>query len=161
MAEVRGGNTWSEELASLVEDTGIRYSVATAAGKSMAPLFNKTGFISDYGGEEEAKTESLKEQVTRLLKSWGEMLLDLGKGCKDIVEQNLITEDSFIVRKVGKPMAKVSNRFKILNELLPEDRDPALAWTVILFVFVLALAGISLFFHFPSRHFKRSSYFTF
>lgn len=145
MAEVRGGNTWTEELASLVEDTGIRYAAASAAaGESIGlsvPALKKSGFIGDYG-EEEGKTESLKEQVTGFLKSWGEMLLDLGKGCKDIVQQSLITEDSFIVRNVGKPMAKVSDRFKILNEFLPEDRDPAHAWPVIFFVLTLALAGI-------------------
>jgi hypothetical protein len=90
----------------------------------------------------ERERESLKEQVTGFLKSWGEMVMDLGKGCKDIVTQsNLVTEDSFIVRKFGKPMAKASARLKFLNEFLPEDRDPALAWPVILFVFVLALAG--------------------
>ncbi|KAF2312034.1 hypothetical protein GH714_027815 [Hevea brasiliensis] len=146
MAEVRGGNTWTEDLASLVEDTGIRYAAVTTAGDSIgfsAPAFKKSGFVGDYGGEEEAKTESFKEQVTGFLKSWGEMLLDLGKGCKDIVEQSLITEDSFIVRKVGKPMTKVSDRFKILNEFLPEDRDPAHAWPVIFFVFILALAVLS------------------
>ncbi|KAJ9181616.1 hypothetical protein P3X46_009729 [Hevea brasiliensis] len=142
MAELRGGNTWTEELASLVADTGIRYAGA-AAGESIgfsAPAFKKSGFVD----EEEVKTESLKEQVTGFLKSWGEMLLDLGKGCKDIVQQSLITEDSFIVRNVGKPMAKVSDRFKILNEFLPEDRDPAHAWPVIFFVFILALAALSL-----------------
>ncbi|XP_065856696.1 uncharacterized protein [Euphorbia lathyris] len=137
MAEVRGGNTWSEELASLVEDNGILYGVA--GGESMgisAPAFRKYG-------DEDAKMESLKEQVTGFLKSWGEMLLDLGKGCKEILQQTLVTEDSFIVQKVGKPMAKVSDRFKFLNEFLPEDRDPAHAWPVIFFVFILALAAIS------------------
>jgi hypothetical protein len=70
------------------------------------------------------------------------MLVDLGKGCKDIVTQsNLVSEDSFIVQKLGKPMAKASGRLKYLNEFLPEDRDPAIAWPVIFFVLLLALAG--------------------
>lgn len=143
MAEMRGGNTWTEELASLVEDTGIRYAAAAEPIGISTPVFKKSGFVGEYGGDEEVKTENLKEQVTGFLKSWGEMLLDLGKGCKDIVQQSLVTEDSFIVQKVGKPMAKVSDRFKFLNELLPEDRDPAHAWPVIFFVSILALSALS------------------
>lgn len=135
MAEVRGGNTWTEELASLVEDSGFRYARGDSIGIS-APAFRNYG-----DGDAEVKSENLKEQVTGFMKSWGEMVVDLGKGCKDIVQQSLVTEDSFIVQKVGKPMAKVSDRFKFLNEFLPEDRDPAHAWPVIFFVFILALAG--------------------
>ena len=132
MAEVRGGNTWTEELASLMEDSGVIYS---SAGISKSEKVY-------YGEEEGGVKESLKEQVTGFMKSWGEMVLDLGKGCKDIVQQSFVSEDSFIVQKVGKPIAKVSDRFKFLNEFLPEDRDPAHAWPVIFFVFILALAGI-------------------
>ncbi|WCJ34547.1 alpha/beta-Hydrolases superfamily protein [Euphorbia peplus] len=131
MAELRGGgNTWTEELASLVDDTtGLLYG--------SPPAFSK------YGGDaEEVRAESLKEQVTEFMKAWGEMLLDLGIGCKEILQQSFVTEDSFIVQKVGKPMAKVSDRFKFLNEFLPEDRDPAHAWPVIFFVCILALAAI-------------------
>ncbi|KAH8505595.1 hypothetical protein H0E87_012718 [Populus deltoides] len=148
MAEMKGGegvNTWADELASLMEDSGIRYTgepIDMTAPPPLPPIFAATGIMGSET-EMERERESLKEQVTGFLKSWGEMVVDLGKGCKDIVTQsNLVTEDSFIVRKFGKPMAKASARLKFLNEFLPEDRDPALAWPVILFVFVLALAGI-------------------
>jgi len=147
MAEMKGGggvNTWADELASLMEDSGIRYTgepIDMTAPPPPPPIFAATGIMGSET-EMERERESLKEQVTGFLKSWGEMVMDLGKGCKDIVTQsNLVTEDSFIVRKFGKPMAKASARLKFLNEFLPEDRDPALAWPVILFVFVLALAG--------------------
>ncbi|CAK7342958.1 unnamed protein product [Dovyalis caffra] len=146
MPEMRGGglNTWQDELASLVDDSGIRYTgepVDTMAAPP--PIFTATR-IMESESEMERETESLKEQVTGFLKSWGEMLVDFGKGCKDIVTQsNLVTEDSFIVQKFGKPMAKASARLKYLNEFLPEDRDPALAWPVIFFVFILALTAIS------------------
>uniref|UniRef100_A0A6N2LQ65 AB hydrolase-1 domain-containing protein n=1 Tax=Salix viminalis TaxID=40686 RepID=A0A6N2LQ65_SALVM len=105
------------------------------------PIFAATGLVESET-EMKRERESLKEQVTGFLKSWGEMAVDLGKGCKDIVTQsNLVTEDSFIVQKFGKPMAKASARLKFLNEFLPEDRDPVLAWSVIFSVFVLALAA--------------------
>ena len=147
MAETEGDggvNTWADELASLMEDSGIRYTgepidMTAPPPPPPLPIFAATGIM---GSETEMERESLNEQVTGFLKSWGEMVVDLGKGCKYIVTQsNLVTEDSFIVRKFGKPMAKASARLKFLNEFLPEDRDPALAWPVILFVFVLALAG--------------------
>lgn len=73
--------------------------------------------------------------------AWGEMVFELGKGCKDIVVQNYLTEDSYAVRKLRGPVAKVSGRLRYLNEYLPEDRDPFHAWSVIILVFFLAFAG--------------------
>ncbi|KAJ4844736.1 hypothetical protein Tsubulata_016298 [Turnera subulata] len=153
MAEARVvTNTWREELASLVEDTGIMYA-GEPVELSAPTIFGGGGGGKSSGfgvgvetEEKEAveEGESLKDQVTGFMKSWMEMLVDLGKGCKDIVMQsNLLNEDSFIVQKVGKPMAKLSARFEYLNEFLPEDRDPAHAWPVILSVFVIALAVLS------------------
>jgi hypothetical protein len=147
MVDMRGVNTWQDELASLVENSGIQYT-GEPIGIMAAPppILASTRMM-----ESETETESLKEQVTGFLKSWGEMLVDLGKGCKDIVTQsNLVSEDSFIVQKLGKPMAKASGRLKYLNEFLPEDRDPAIAWPVIFFVLLLALAG--------NRHSYRYTY---
>ncbi|XP_044482231.1 uncharacterized protein LOC123208771 [Mangifera indica] len=142
MEEMRGRvNTWREELASLVEDTEIRYVgepvISTTTRK---PVEN----------EREIENENLKDQVTGFLKSWGEMLLELGKGCRDILQQTVITEDSFIVQKLGGPVAKVSGRLRFLNEFLPEDRDPVHAWPVVFFVFILALSALS----FTSNHDK-------
>ncbi|XP_061955452.1 uncharacterized protein LOC133677413 [Populus nigra] len=140
MVDMRGVNTWQDELASLVENSGIQYTGEPIGIMAASPPI----LASTRMMESETETESLKEQVTGFLKSWGEMLVDLGKGCKDIVTQsNLVSEDSFIVQKLGKPMAKASGRLKYLNEFLPEDRDPAIAWPVIFFVLLLALAAIS------------------
>lgn len=140
MEEIRGVPTWQEELASLV-DAGLRYdgapidlTVATEIGSK------RSGFVSADGSGSEPK-ETLKDQVTGFMKSWGEMLLELAKGCKDIVQQTVVTNDSFVVRKLRKPAAKVSKKLSFLNEFLPEDRDPIHAWPVIFFVFLLALAG--------------------
>lgn len=140
MDEIRGVPTWQEELASLV-DAGLRYDGApidlTAATESTS---KRSGYLDGSGSE---ARETLKDQVAGFMKSWGEMLLHLAKGCKDIVEQTVVTEDSFVVRKLAKPAAKVSKRLSFMNEYLPEDRDPAHAWPVIFFVFLLALAGKS------------------
>lgn len=135
MEEVRGANTWTEELASLVEDTGIHY----AGEPEISARPRKS--VRD---EPELEKENLKDQVTAFLKSWGEMLLELGKGCKDILRQTVVTEDSFVVQKLGGPVAKVSGRLRFLNDFLPEDRDPIHAWPVVFFVFILALCGSNL-----------------
>ncbi|KAL9667034.1 hypothetical protein QQ045_001379 [Rhodiola kirilowii] len=84
--------------------------------------------------------ESLKEQVEGFVKAWGELIVELGKGCVDILRQNFVTDDCYVVQKLRKPCAKVSGKLRILNEFLPEDRDPVLAWPVVLFVFILALS---------------------
>ncbi|KAH9735431.1 AB hydrolase-1 domain-containing protein [Citrus sinensis] len=68
MEEVRGANTWTEELASLVEDTGIHY----AGEPEISARPRKS--VRD---EPELEKENLKDQVTAFLKSWGEMLLEL------------------------------------------------------------------------------------
>ncbi|CAF2362560.1 unnamed protein product [Brassica rapa] len=141
MDEIRGVPTWQEELASLV-DAGLRYDGApidlTAATESTAK--RSSGYLDGSGSE---ARETLKDQVTGFMKSWGEMLLHLAKGCKDIVEQTVVTEDSYVVRKLAKPAAKVSKKLSFMNEYLPEDRDPVHAWPVIFFVFLLALAALS------------------
>ncbi|XWS43627.1 hypothetical protein CRYUN_Cryun16bG0120100 [Craigia yunnanensis] len=145
MAEVRGTNTWQEELASLVEDAEILYTGETT-GVSSLPPFNaakSTAAVVESDHEMEPP-ESLKEQLTGFLRSWSEMLLELGRGCKDILQQTVVTEDSFIVQKLGGPVAKVSGRLRFLNEFLPEDRDPIHAWPVIFFVFILALSALNL-----------------
>jgi len=140
MEEIRGVPTWQEELASLV-DAGLRYDGAPIDLTAATEIGSKrSGFVTADGSGSEPK-ETLKDQVTGFMKSWGEMLLELAKGCKDIVQQTVVTDDSFLVRKLRKPAAKVSKKLSFLNEFLPEDRDPIHAWPVIFFVFLLALAG--------------------
>ncbi|CAE5966686.1 unnamed protein product [Arabidopsis arenosa] len=136
----RGVPTWQDELASLM-DGGLQYDGSpidlTADTESRS---KSLGFGSNSGSE---SVESLKDQVTGFIKSWGEMLLDLAIGCKDVVQQMVVTEDSFVVRKLRKPAAKVSKKLSFLNDYLPEDRDPVHAWPVIFFVFLLALTALS------------------
>ena len=126
-----------------MEDTGIMYT-GEPIGVSSLPPFNATKSTAAAVVESDHETEppeSFKEQLTEFLKSWCEMLLELGRGCRDILQQTVVTEDSFIVQKLGEPVAKVSGRLRFLNEFLPEDRDPIHAWPVIFFVFILALSG--------------------
>jgi hypothetical protein len=136
MSEVRGSNSFRDELASLLGDPGIRYAAADSIGISTPSFGGRTGESPNS-----EQSESFKDQVKGFAIAWGEILLDLGRGCKDIVQQSFLTEDSYIVRKLHKPCAKASAKLRYLNEFLPEDRDPAHAWPVILFVFILALIG--------------------
>ncbi|KAK7393577.1 hypothetical protein VNO78_22135 [Psophocarpus tetragonolobus] len=117
MAEVRGRDTWR---ASLIEDSDGGDPVAS--------------FESE---------ESFKEQVLGFVMAWCEILVELGRGFGDILRQNLINQDSYLVKKFGGPFSKLSNRFCFLNDFLPEDRDPLHAWSVVFFVFILALLAIS------------------
>ncbi|KAK8483318.1 hypothetical protein V6N13_097005 [Hibiscus sabdariffa] len=143
MAQVRGPNTWREELASLVEDTGIMYTEETSFPTLPPFTVEKSTAVTETDHETEPP-ETLKEQVKEFLKSWCEMVLELGRGCRDILQQTVVTEDSFIVQKLGGPVAKVSSRLSFLNEFLPEDRDPIHAWPVIFLVLILALSALNL-----------------
>ncbi|GLT89701.1 hypothetical protein SLE2022_076770 [Rubroshorea leprosula] len=140
MEGVRGASAWTEELASLVENTGIRNAGEPMGISSPAFGASESEVVEGDGVE----SESLKDQVTEFLKSWCEMVMELGRGCRDILQQTLVTEDSFIVQKLRGPVAKVSGRLRFLNEFLPEDRDPVHAWPVIFFVFILALIALNL-----------------
>ncbi|KAI4322227.1 hypothetical protein L6164_021938 [Bauhinia variegata] len=92
----------------------------------------------------------LKECITEFMKGAAEMSVELGKGCRDIVKQSLVNEDSFIVRKFGRdsyvakrirgPCEKFLGKLSFFNEFLPEDKDPLHAWSVIFFVALLAFA---------------------
>ncbi|KAE8666226.1 Alpha/beta-Hydrolases superfamily protein isoform 2 [Hibiscus syriacus] len=141
MAEVRGANTWWKELASLVEDPGLIYTKEIGF-PSLQPFTDQKSTVVAESDHETEPPEALKEKVKEFLKSWCEMVVELGRGYKDILQQTVVTEDSFIVQKLGGPLAKVSGRLSFLNEFLPEDRDPIHAWPVIFFVFILALSGV-------------------
>ncbi|KAL3839627.1 hypothetical protein ACJIZ3_024218 [Penstemon smallii] len=127
--------SWRDELASLVEDTGIRFN-----GESIGDALTVT---DSSEAAEEAEAESLKEQIKGFAKAWGEMVVELGRGCRDVVQQTVLTEDSYIVKKTRGSLTEVSERLRFLNEYLPEDRDPVHVWPVILFVFVVALAVLN------------------
>lgn len=144
MSEVRGLNSWRDELASLVDDTGIRYaddpiSVSKPSFEARTAEYVSREAHNDDGS---GQSESLKDQVKGFAIAWGEIILEFGRGCRDIVKQTLLAQDSYIVRKLQKPCARASAKLRCLNEFLPEDRDPAHAWSVIFFVLILALAGM-------------------
>ncbi|KAG2403041.1 uncharacterized protein HKW66_Vig0246890 [Vigna angularis] len=140
MAEMRGRDTWTEELASLIEDSGVRYGGDPNA--SSATSFEVRRSVYAPQSEWVESGESLKEQALGFVMAWCEILLELGRGFRDILRQNLMNEDSYVVRKFGGPCSKVSKRLRFLNDFLPEDRDPVHAWSIVFFVFILALAGL-------------------
>ncbi|XP_072998197.1 uncharacterized protein [Typha latifolia] len=140
-----GMMTWQEELASLVEDTGIRYSVEGGSspaegGNGVEELMGRV--VGDgYHGYEE---ESLKDQVRGFLTATGEMAKELGKGLWEIAQQSLIgMEDSYVVKNMRKPAAVAAERLRFLNEYLPEDKDPLHAWPVVIAVFLVVLMALN------------------
>lgn len=136
MEELGRPKSWTEELASLVEDTGIRYTGDDHHTLS-TPSFDLKAVLE---GEKVESDESLKDQMKGFVKAWGEIVVELGKGCKDVVVQSVLTDDSFVVKKVGGPVRIVAGKLSVLNEFLPEDRHPVHAWPVILSVFLLAFS---------------------
>ncbi|CAH9131778.1 unnamed protein product, partial [Cuscuta epithymum] len=129
-------SSWRDELASLMDDPG------GGGVDGAAPAFEaKRPSVFLFPESEPAKEkESTKDQIKGFVKAWGELLLELGKVCKDVVRQSLFTENSYIVRKTKRPISAVSKRLSFFNEYLPEDRDPVHAWSVILLVFFLAFS---------------------
>ncbi|XVF04973.1 hypothetical protein REPUB_Repub05bG0129900 [Reevesia pubescens] len=109
-------------------------------------------FRTAYAGVAAAdKAFNFKDVVREFMRGFLEMIVEFGRGCRDVVRQSLVTEDSFLVRNFGKdsyigrkikvPYHNVLRRLTFFNDyLVPEDKDPLHAWSVILFVFVLALA---------------------
>ncbi|KVH90488.1 uncharacterized protein LOC112520841 [Cynara cardunculus var. scolymus] len=143
MEEVGRSKSWTEELASLVEDTGIRYTGGgdhTVSSLS-TPSFELKTVLEGEG--ERVESESFKDQMKGFAKAWGEIAIELGKGCKDVVLQSVLTDDSYIVKKVRGPSRVVAGKLSVLNDFLPEDRDPVHAWPVILSVFLIALSVLS------------------
>lgn len=140
MTEVVVPKSWREELMTLVEDTGVRY---TGEEITISTPNFETKVLENIKLEEElGEAESLKDQIKGFAKAWGEIVLGFVKGCKDIVLQNFLTDDSYAVKKFRGPVREVSGRIRILNEYLPEDRDPVHSWLVILFVILFAIAAL-------------------
>ncbi|XP_068668675.1 uncharacterized protein [Aristolochia californica] len=142
MAEVDGTRSWREELASLVDTratyTGDWVEMETRNMDSFSPVSEVFDTV-----ESMEESESLKDQMKGFLKASAELIKELGRGCLDIVQQNIIKEDSIVVKKLAGPRALVSTRLRFLNEYLPEDRDPLHAWPVVISVFLLALIVLS------------------
>ncbi|KAL6534211.1 hypothetical protein OROHE_013136 [Orobanche hederae] len=130
--------SWRDKLASLVEDTGIIFS-----GDSVTVSPEDLSVTPPPDEAEEEETESLKDQIKGFAMAWGELVVELGRGCRDVVQQTVLTDDSYIVKKTKGRLAEVSGKLRFLNEFLPEDRDPVHVWPVIFFVFFLALAVLN------------------
>ncbi|KAI4349189.1 hypothetical protein L6164_009813 [Bauhinia variegata] len=141
MAEV---NSWRDELASLIEDPVVRYTGDPMEIPTTTFEIRRSEYVptDSLKVESERSSESFKDQAMGFVLAWCEILLELARGCRDILQQNLMNEDSYVVRKLGGPCAKVSKRLRFLNDYLPEDRDPVQAWSIIFVVFVIALAAI-------------------
>lgn len=108
-----------------------------------------------YGGHGNVgEKESVGDQVKEFLKAAMEMSVEFGRGCRDIVRQTLVRDDSYIVKSFGRDSfiggrvmgacGMVCGKLKLFNEYLPEDKDPLHAWSVILLVLVVALAALSI-----------------
>ncbi|XWS28438.1 hypothetical protein CRYUN_Cryun25bG0069000 [Craigia yunnanensis] len=111
-------------------------------------------FGTAYNGVPPHKAVNFKDVVREFMRGLLEMSVEFGRGCRDVVQQSLVTEDSFLVRNFGKdsyigrkikvPYDNVLRRLRLFTEhLVPEDKDPLHAWSVIFFIFVLALAVLS------------------
>ncbi|KAM3303359.1 hypothetical protein P3S67_014389 [Capsicum chacoense] len=122
----------SEVNDYVVGDTGIRYNSSYSADAA-------GGDGGSYGCETPA-AENWKYHAVEFAKGFAEMSVEFGKGVRDVLKQSVIKEDSILVKKIGPPFVKVCGRLSFLNEYLPEDRDPAYAWSVIFFVLFLASA---------------------
>ncbi|XP_023007394.1 uncharacterized protein LOC111499904 [Cucurbita maxima] len=98
--------------------------------------------------------ENFGDQAMEFIKAAGEMAVEFGKGCRDIVVQSLGDKESYLVKTFGKgsyiekrvrgPCEKVCAKLRFFNDYLPEDKDPFHVWMVLLSVSVVVLAVLSL-----------------
>ncbi|WOL01920.1 hypothetical protein Cni_G10639 [Canna indica] len=139
--------TWDEELMNIMGSTAIPHYAAVGAaeeeekedeGKAMDRKRASADGVHGEGAA--AREEGVRDQVAGFLRATGELLTELGRGCWDIAQQSLVgAEDTYVGRKVKGHCAAVSRKLGFLNEFLPEDRDPAHAWPIVICVFLLAL----------------------
>ncbi|KAB2614828.1 hypothetical protein D8674_021416 [Pyrus ussuriensis x Pyrus communis] len=94
--------------------------------------------------------ETLGGLVREFSKAAAEIAVEFGKGCRDIVRQSLGNRDSVLGRSLGKVresylgkrMTQLRGKLGIVNEYLPEDKNPIHAWSVIVSITILALAVV-------------------
>lgn len=107
-------------------------------------------YRNDSGWQSSApEAEGLADHVTEFMKAAAEMTVEFGKGCRDIVRQSLVKEDSYIGRTlrkgswyVGRRVRWACEKLRVFNECLPEDKDPLHAWAIILIISAIAFAGM-------------------
>lgn len=78
--------------------------------------------------------------ATEFAKGVAELSVEFGKGCRDVVKQSILRDDSFVVRNLGGPCKSACMKLRFLNEYLPEDRDLMHSWSVVSFVFAVVIA---------------------
>lgn len=94
-----------------------------------------------FGGNvQRVSTEDWRFHATEFAKGVAELSVEFGKGCRDVVRQSILRDDSFVVRNFGGPCKSACTKLKFLNEYLPEDRDPMHSWSVVSFVFAVVIA---------------------
>lgn len=94
--------------------------------------------------------ETLGGLVREFSKAAAEIAVEFGKGCRDIVRQSLGNRDAVLGRSLekvresflGKRMTQLRGKLGIVNEYLPEDKNPIHAWSVIVSITILALAVV-------------------
>ncbi|WOH02159.1 hypothetical protein DCAR_0521547 [Daucus carota subsp. sativus] len=86
--------------------------------------------------------DNWKFHAVEFAKGLVEMSVEFGKAVRDVIKQNVIKENSLIVRKLGPPVDKICTKLMFLNEYLPEDRHPMHSWSVIFFVFFFTFAAL-------------------
>ncbi|KAL9995766.1 putative alpha/beta hydrolase-1 [Helianthus debilis subsp. tardiflorus] len=84
--------------------------------------------------------EDWRFHATEFAKGVAELSVEFGKGCRDVVKQSILRDDSFVVRNFGGPCKSACMKLRFLNRYLPEDRDPMHSWSVISFVFAVVIA---------------------
>lgn len=114
---------------------------------AVPPSYTASNGVGGTAGE----PENFGDQAMEFLKAAGEMALEFGKGCRDIVVQSFGDDESYLVKTFGKgsyiekrvrgPCEKVCGKLRFFNDYLPEDKDPFHVWMVILSVSVFVLAG--------------------
>ncbi|KAI4378747.1 hypothetical protein MLD38_016184 [Melastoma candidum] len=145
-------NSWHDDLASLLDDASAApyavdsfdLSVNRSRRRESSNLsFSRPVLLPEDVAE--GRVEGYGEQAKEFARAWCEIVWELGKAFGDVARQSVVTDDSFVVKKVGRPCAEVvSGKLRLLNEYLPEDKDPAHAWPVVLLVFLLALLALCL-----------------
>ncbi|KAL4592203.1 hypothetical protein LXL04_005190 [Taraxacum kok-saghyz] len=114
--------------SSMDEVNGVMPPYAAGAG---------VGFGSNA---QRVSTEDWRFHATEFAKGVAELSVEFGKGCRDVVRQSVLRDDSFVVRNFGGPCKSACTKLKFLNEYLPEDRDPMHSWSVVSFVFAVVIA---------------------
>ena len=95
MGEVMGSplRSWREELASLVEDIGIRFNGEVIGISTPASETKKFGADS-FGNETSAEPDCFKDQIKGFATAWGDMAVEFGRCCKDLFHEPLLTAAS-------------------------------------------------------------------